>query len=155
MNLKRTQIYLQPDQHRELKEEAKKLDISLAELLRRIVTEYLFKESPSFSLPNHKAPETVGHSNKVAETGAKYQSRPLEQDLLRRISCDPKVLHGKPCITGTRIPVFVILESLAAGMSHDEIVSEYPPLTIKDIEAALYYASILANEEMLPLGVAR
>jgi uncharacterized protein (DUF433 family) len=48
-------------------------------------------------------------------------SNPLE-----RISSDPQICHGKPCIKGTRIPVFVLLDALAAGMSHREIIEEYP-----------------------------
>jgi uncharacterized protein (DUF433 family) len=44
------------------------------------------------------------------------------QELLERISVDPQICHGKPCIKGTRIPVFVILDALAAGMTHQEII---------------------------------
>jgi uncharacterized protein (DUF433 family) len=63
------------------------------------------------------------------------------------ISVDPAVCHGKPCIKGTRIPVFIILDSLAAGMTYDEIRAEYPPVTDEDIRACIYYASILTQEE--------
>lgn len=73
-------------------------------------------------------------------------SNPLE-----RISIDPQICHGKPSIKGTRIPVFVILDALAAGMSHREIVKEYPPITEEDIQAALYYASLLTQQEEVPL----
>jgi uncharacterized protein (DUF433 family) len=64
------------------------------------------------------------------------------QELLERISVDPQICHGKPCIKGTRIPVFVILDALAAGMTHQEIMEEYPPVTEEDIQAALFYASL-------------
>jgi uncharacterized protein (DUF433 family) len=69
-----------------------------------------------------------------------------------RISTNPNICHGKPCITGTRIMVTVILDNLADGMTPDEIVSDYPPLTLTDIRVALAYAAALAREEeLLPL----
>lgn len=71
--------------------------------------------------------------------------------LLDRISIDPIICHGKPCIKGTRIPVFVILDSLSAGMTYDEIKTEYPPVTDEDIRACIYYAAILAQEEEVTL----
>jgi uncharacterized protein (DUF433 family) len=60
--------------------------------------------------------------------------------MLDRISIDPKVCHGKPCIKGTRVPVFVILDALAAGMTHEQISDDYPPITSEDIKMALSYA---------------
>ncbi len=45
---------------------------------------------------------------------------------LERISIDPAMCHGEPCIKGTRIPVFVILDARAAGITYDEIKTEYP-----------------------------
>jgi uncharacterized protein (DUF433 family) len=67
-------------------------------------------------------------------------ARMKTQQLLERISVDPQICHGKPCIKGTRIPVFVILDALAAGMTDQEIIKEYPPVTEEDIRAALLYA---------------
>ena len=67
--------------------------------------------------------------------------------MLDRISIDPKICHGKPCIKGTRIPIFVILDALAAGMTCEEISKDYPPVTSDDIKAALQYTALLANEE--------
>jgi uncharacterized protein (DUF433 family) len=73
--------------------------------------------------------------------------------LLDRISVDPDICHGKPCIRGTRIMVTVILDNLAEGLSPEEIVAEYPPLTIEDVQAAIAYAAVLAREEeLIPLG---
>jgi uncharacterized protein (DUF433 family) len=72
-------------------------------------------------------------------------------DLLAHISVDPNICHGKPCVKGTRIPVFVILDALAAGRTPQEIIEEYPPLTKEDIQAALYYASLLTQQEEVPL----
>jgi len=71
------------------------------------------------------------------------------KDLLERIQIDPKICHGKACVKGTRIMVSVILDNLAEGMTPEEIVKEYPPLTMEDIRAALAYAAILAREEEL------
>jgi uncharacterized protein (DUF433 family) len=69
-----------------------------------------------------------------------------------RISRDPSVCHGKPCIRGTRIMVSVVLDNLAAGLSPHEIVAEYPPLTADDVQAAMAYAADLAREEeLIPL----
>ena len=65
-----------------------------------------------------------------------------------RISVDPKICHGKPCIKGTRIPVYVILELLAGDTSPNEILREYPHLTKEDIRAAINYAAKLATEEI-------
>ncbi len=69
------------------------------------------------------------------------------QQLFTRIAVDQNIQHGKPCIKGTRIPVYVILESLASGMSHDEIKREYGPLSDDDIQSCLYYAAFLADEQ--------
>jgi uncharacterized protein (DUF433 family) len=74
-------------------------------------------------------------------------ARTKTQQLLERISVDPQICHGKPCIKGTRIPVFVILDALAAGMTDQEIIKEYPPVTEEDIRAALLYASLVTRQE--------
>lgn len=68
------------------------------------------------------------------------------------ISINSTICHGKPCITGTRIMVSVILDNLAEDMTPSEIVTDYPPLTLPDILAAIAYAAALAREEeLLPL----
>jgi len=73
-------------------------------------------------------------------------------NLMRRISTNPKVYHGKPCIRGTRIMVSVILDNLAKGATPATIVRDYPPLKLEDVRAAIAYAAELANEEeILPL----
>jgi len=70
----------------------------------------------------------------------------------KRISIDPAVCHGKPCIAGTRIMVSVVLDNPAEGLTADEIVAEYPPLTVEDVQAALGYAAALTREEeLIPL----
>lgn len=66
-----------------------------------------------------------------------------------RINASPEICHGKPCIRGTRVLVSVVLDNLAEGMSPTEIVTEYPPLTVEDVRAAVAYAATLAREEEL------
>jgi uncharacterized protein (DUF433 family) len=69
-----------------------------------------------------------------------------------RVSVDPAVCHGKPCIRGTRIMVSVVLDNLAEGLSPEEIVGEYPPLQVDDVRAAIAYAAALTREEeIVPL----
>ncbi len=62
------------------------------------------------------------------------------------ISYSPEVCHGKACIKGTRIPVSMILDNLAAGNSYDEILKSYPSLAREDIYAAMAYAASLARD---------
>jgi uncharacterized protein (DUF433 family) len=64
-----------------------------------------------------------------------------DQELRERIVVDPKVMVGKPCIRGTRIPVRMIVNVLAHGVTFDEIFEEYPRLTRDDILACLLYAA--------------
>jgi uncharacterized protein (DUF433 family) len=62
-------------------------------------------------------------------------------DWRERISVNPAVRSGKPCIQGTRITVYDVLEYLAGGMSEDRILSDFPDLTREDIRAALAFAA--------------
>ena len=64
-----------------------------------------------------------------------------------RILIDPNIRHGKPVITGTRVPVSNILASLAAGETADKILSDYPNITKEDISAALAFGSQISNFE--------
>lgn len=61
------------------------------------------------------------------------------EDLLARITIDPEVCHGKPCIRGHRIWVGSILGTLEGGMSEREILDEYPSLAVDDIRACLAF----------------
>ena len=71
---------------------------------------------------------------------------------LKRIEVDPKILGGKPVVKGTRVPVYLVVELLASGMSEGEILKEYPSLRRDDIRAALEYASkILRDQEVIPI----
>lgn len=70
----------------------------------------------------------------------------------QRVTVNPSVRNGKPCIKGTRITVYDVLEYLAGGMSEDEILSDFPDLTREDIRAALAFAA--ARERRLANSVA-
>lgn len=65
--------------------------------------------------------------------------------LLERITIDPNICHGKPCIRGLRYPVDMILELLSGGMSHDEILADYDDLEREDILAVLAFAARLSQ----------
>lgn len=66
-----------------------------------------------------------------------------------RITADPAICHGRVCIKGTRVMVSVILDNLAAGESHEEIMRGYN-LQREDVEAAVAYAANLARETVIP-----
>ena len=74
------------------------------------------------------------------------------EEIADRIVIDPDVMVGKPVIKGTRIPVYIIVEFVANGMTEKEILKEYPQLRKEDIKAALLYASkCLQNEVTITL----
>jgi uncharacterized protein (DUF433 family) len=73
------------------------------------------------------------------------------EQLLDRITVDPGVCGGKPCVPGTRIYIAIVLDSLAEGLTPDEIMKEYPPLTLDDIHAALACAAELSRENIWKL----
>jgi uncharacterized protein (DUF433 family) len=66
-----------------------------------------------------------------------------------RIVVAPDLHHGDPCIKGTRIPVAMIVGSLADGMTPGEIQDAYPQLTLEDIQAALAYAAEVVHQDIL------
>jgi len=70
-------------------------------------------------------------------------------DLLERISVDPAICGGKPCIKGTRIWVSLILDLLANGATETEIRSEYPQLKRDDVLAAIAYGAERARERVI------
>lgn len=78
----------------------------------------------------------------------------MEKQYADLITVDPAICHGQACITGTRIMVSVVLDSLAAGMTEEELLYEYPTLTRKGVRAGLAYGAALAREEVLPLKLA-
>ena len=71
------------------------------------------------------------------------------------ITADPDVIHGQVRFKGTRVPVSVVLDCLAAGMSEDQIRNEYPTLPDRAVRAALAYAAELARDDILPLAASQ
>ena len=76
------------------------------------------------------------------------------EELLSRITIDPKVCFGKPCVRGHRIWVSLILDLLASGMSSEEILGDYPGLDEADIRACIAYGAEMARARYVevPLG---
>ncbi len=75
-------------------------------------------------------------------------------NLLKRISLDPEICHGKPCIRGLRYPVETILELLSSGMSFDEILADYEDLEYLDLLAVLTFATRLTQVKRLQVALA-
>lgn len=69
----------------------------------------------------------------------------MEKDLLQRITHNPEICHGKPCIRGLRYPVEFILELLSSGMTTEEILADYDDLKSEDILAVLLFAARLSQ----------
>lgn len=74
------------------------------------------------------------------------------EELLQRISADPEICFGKPCIRGHRIWVSLILDYLASGMTIDEVLAEHPQLVIEDVYACLAFASEMTRESTVHLA---
>lgn len=72
-----------------------------------------------------------------------------KSEILELISSDPEIMHGKPCIKGTRISVSLVVGMIADGMTIDEILNEYPSLTLVTIKAALKFASFTCEYETI------
>ncbi len=70
--------------------------------------------------------------------------------LLERISVDPEICGGRPCIKGTRISVSLILDNLAAGVSEQGLREEYPQLSHEDVLAAIAYGAEASRERIVP-----
>jgi len=74
------------------------------------------------------------------------------EKIMERITHDPLVMGGKPCIRGLRVTVGTIVGLIASGYSHEEILTMYPYLEAEDIPAALSYAAWRLEETELPLA---
>ena len=68
---------------------------------------------------------------------------------LERITIDPNICHGKPCIRGMRWPVVAFLDMLGSGMKYDEIIDDHPEIEVEDIYAAINYAALYINKTPL------
>ena len=77
-----------------------------------------------------------------------------QPDLRDRITIDPKICGGRPCIRGTRIDIAIILDGLAEGLNVEQLIDHYPQLTVDDIHAALAYAAELSRENIWKVAVA-
>lgn len=69
----------------------------------------------------------------------------MQQDILKRITIDPEICHGKPVIRGLRYPVETMLELMASGMTTEELLEDYPDLEKEDFLACLEYAAKLTQ----------
>jgi len=77
------------------------------------------------------------------------------EELLQRISIDPGICFGKPCIRGHRICVSLILDLLAAGTTVDEILHDYPQLVRDDVLACIAYGSEMSRERYVAIPVTK
>ncbi len=73
----------------------------------------------------------------------------MERSHLDRITIDPKICHGKPCVRGMRWPVEVIIDMLGSGMTTEEILQEHEELEREDIQACLNYARLMVSGHSL------
>ena len=108
--------------------------------------------------PNQVAPTSwrqtpLGRTLEYRITGrSRYACRMSRLD---RITVDPAICHGKPCVRGRRYPVEVILDLLASGMTNHEILADYPDLEMDDILAVLEYAAVATRiGTVLPIPAA-
>ena len=69
-----------------------------------------------------------------------------------RIEAKADVMMGKPCIKGTRIPVYLLLQKMAGGEDAGHLLAAYPQLTKEDLQACLEYAAAIATEEVILAG---
>jgi uncharacterized protein (DUF433 family) len=82
------------------------------------------------------------------------QQGPDMNPLLQRISIDPEICGGKPCIKGTRIWVSLVLDFLAEGMTEAQLLSEYPQLVHEDVLAAIAYGAEASRERFVSVSAA-
>lgn len=66
-----------------------------------------------------------------------------------RIESKPNVMMGKPCVKGTRLPVYLVLDKMAGGETFEDLLQAYPQVTREDLSACLEYAAALAAEEVV------
>ncbi len=72
-------------------------------------------------------------------------------ELLKRISIDPRICFGRPVIRGTRIWVSLVVDNLAEGIPEAELLAAYPQLRPEDIRAALAFAAEMTRERIIPI----
>ena len=74
------------------------------------------------------------------------------EQLLERITVDPAICHGKPCIRGHRIWVSIVVDLLADGMTIEQVIMQYPGLELDDIRACMAYAAEMTRERIVVSG---
>jgi uncharacterized protein (DUF433 family) len=74
------------------------------------------------------------------------------EQLLERISVDPAICHGKPCIRGHRIWVSLVMDLLADGMTTEQVLAQYPGLEPDDVRACMAYAAEMTRERIVITG---
>lgn len=77
------------------------------------------------------------------------------RNLLQRISIDPAVCFGKPCVRGTRIWVSLVLDLLADGLTPEKVLDQYPGLKPADIQACIAYGAEMARERFVDIPIVR
>jgi len=85
------------------------------------------------------------------KTKLETKNKKVMNNLLERISINPNICFGKPCIKGTRIWVSLILDLLSEDVTIEEILKDYPSLTKKDIHAAIAYGSEMSRERYVEI----
>ena len=85
------------------------------------------------------------------QPGRWYPKGMSTEQLLQRITVDPEICHGKPCVRGLRYPVAMLLELLSSGMSADEVLADYEDLEREDLLAAFAYGARLADSKRVVL----
>jgi uncharacterized protein (DUF433 family) len=73
------------------------------------------------------------------------------EELLQRITLDPEICHGKPCVRGLRYPISTLLELLSSGMTSEEILADYEDLEREDLLAAMAYGARLSDAKRVAL----
>jgi uncharacterized protein (DUF433 family) len=84
----------------------------------------------------------------------RYRRRMPENALLSRITVDPRICHGKPCVRGLRYPVEFLLELLSGGATTEQILADYPDLEPDDLRAVFAYAAQLTRVQRIDPAVA-
>ncbi|MCS6287809.1 MAG: DUF433 domain-containing protein [Nitrospira sp.] len=75
------------------------------------------------------------------------------KNLLDRISINPRICHGQPCVKGTRIMVWLVVQYLAHGDRVEDVLVAYPSLSREDVQACLAYAAEMTRERVIPVEV--
>lgn len=95
-------------------------------------------------------PLTLIDQEEAGESWSCYTD--IMNNLLARITIDPLVCHGKPCVRGLRYPIETLLELLSSGMTHEEILADYEDLEREDLFAVLAYAArLVQTRRILPV----